>query len=250
MRGENSVIRAGRRKPSTRREQESGPQHQVKPAASTDSQRESRAGHVAAKAMSTVPVPEGVAGLSGVGGAARSEGSMRNRRGPSVWPWSGRGGSYKPKAKSSAAQRESEGAVVPSRAVANKAVGGKGPCGAGAGEGGTGKGMPKAALPANHPGGSRSAANVRRLQRRLWAAAKRSPGRRFHALYDRICRSDVLWEAWRRVRSNRGSAGIDAQSFEAIERQGVEVFCRTHRRAAARRQVLAAGGPAVLHTQG
>jgi RNA-directed DNA polymerase len=137
---------------------------------------------------------------------------------------SGQGGSYKPKAKSSRAQRESEGIVVPLMAVANKAAGGKGPCGAGAGEGGTGKGMPGQATSANHPGGSRSAANVRRLQRRLWAAAKRSPGRRFHALYDRIYGSDVLWEAWRRVRSNRGSAGVDRQSFEAIERQGVEGF--------------------------
>ena len=41
--------------------------------------------------------------------------------------------------------------------------------------------------------------NVRELQRKLWVAAKRSPGRRFHALFDRIFRSDVLGEAWRRV---------------------------------------------------
>ena len=41
---------------------------------------------------------------------------------------------------------------------------------------------------------------VRELQRALWAAAKQSSGRRFHALYDRICRGDVLWEAWERVR--------------------------------------------------
>lgn len=54
---------------------------------------------------------------------------------------------------------------------------------------------------------------VRQLQRRLWAAAKRAPGRRFHALYDRIHRGDVLWEAWRRVRRNHGSAGLDAQSI-------------------------------------
>jgi RNA-directed DNA polymerase len=36
---------------------------------------------------------------------------------------------------------------------------------------------------------------VRQLQIRLWVCAKRSKTRRFHALYDRICRSDVLWEA-------------------------------------------------------
>ena len=46
----------------------------------------------------------------------------------------------------------------------------------------------------NNPGGRSPDANVRRLQNRLWAAAKQSEERRFHALYDRIYRSDVLWE--------------------------------------------------------
>jgi RNA-directed DNA polymerase len=65
---------------------------------------------------------------------------------------------------------------------------------------------------------------VRQLQRCLCAAAKRQPGRRFHALMDRIYRSDVLWEAWRRVRSNRGAAGVDRQTLEAVEQSGVEHF--------------------------
>lgn len=65
---------------------------------------------------------------------------------------------------------------------------------------------------------------VRELQRKLWVCAKQSRTRRFHALYDRVYRSDVLWEAWRRVRSNRGAAGVDAESIEAIEEQGVETF--------------------------
>ena len=64
--------------------------------------------------------------------------------------------------------------------------------------------------------------NVRQLQRRLWVAAKRSPERRFHALLDRIWRRDVLQEAWRRVKRNRGSAGVDRQTLAEIEQYGVE----------------------------
>jgi group II intron reverse transcriptase/maturase len=65
---------------------------------------------------------------------------------------------------------------------------------------------------------------VRELQRQLWAAAKRAPGRRFHALYDHIWRGDVLQEAWKRVRQNRGAAGIDGQSIRDVEEHGVEHF--------------------------
>jgi RNA-directed DNA polymerase len=64
--------------------------------------------------------------------------------------------------------------------------------------------------------------DVRELQRKLWACAKRSPERRFHALYDRIWRSDVLREAWRRVRKNRGAAGVDALTLVEVEEYGVE----------------------------
>jgi RNA-directed DNA polymerase len=65
---------------------------------------------------------------------------------------------------------------------------------------------------------------VRQLQVKLWVCAKRSKTRRFHALYDRIYRSDVLGEAWRRVRSNGGAAGVDAETIQAIEQSGVEEF--------------------------
>jgi RNA-directed DNA polymerase len=64
--------------------------------------------------------------------------------------------------------------------------------------------------------------DVQRLQRTLWACAKRSPERRFHALYDRIWRSDVLREAWGRVRKNRGAAGVDRVTLAAVEEYGVE----------------------------
>jgi len=65
---------------------------------------------------------------------------------------------------------------------------------------------------------------VRELQRKLWMCAKQSKTRRFHALYDRIYRSDVLWEAWRRVRSNGGAAGVDRATLRSIEEQGVAQF--------------------------
>lgn len=64
--------------------------------------------------------------------------------------------------------------------------------------------------------------DVRELQRTLYACAKRSPERRFHALYDRIHRGDVLLEAWRRVRKNRGAAGVDRMTLAEVEAYGVE----------------------------
>jgi group II intron reverse transcriptase/maturase len=65
---------------------------------------------------------------------------------------------------------------------------------------------------------------VRELQVKLYLAAKRSPGRRFHALWDRIHRRDVLERAWQRVRANRGSAGVDRITITEIEERGVDAF--------------------------
>jgi group II intron reverse transcriptase/maturase len=76
----------------------------------------------------------------------------------------------------------------------------------------------------NDPGGPRPLDKVRQLRRQLWAVAKRAPGRRFHALYDHIWRGDVLQEAWKRVRKNRGAAGVDGQSIRDVEQYGVERF--------------------------
>jgi len=58
------------------------------------------------------------------------------------------------------------------------------------------------------------------LQRKLYRAAKAGPGRRFHALYDKVHRRDVLWRAWEQVRANRGAAGIDRVTICAVERYG------------------------------
>lgn len=157
--------------------------------------------------------------------------------------------------KSEGGQRESDGVVVPMTSVeiaGRNPVGGKGPDfdhaqGVGNRQGMTGLSR------SNDPGRqSRSAAAVvtvgpsipepgieadaevsgrvlvvprvgraGELQRALWAAAKQSPGRRFHALYDRIYRGDVLVAAWERVRANRGAAGVDRVTLAEVEAYGV-----------------------------
>jgi group II intron reverse transcriptase/maturase len=63
---------------------------------------------------------------------------------------------------------------------------------------------------------------VRELQRTLYRAAKADPGRRFHALYDKVYRRDVLERAWESVRDNRGAAGIDRQTIADVERYGID----------------------------
>jgi group II intron reverse transcriptase/maturase len=65
---------------------------------------------------------------------------------------------------------------------------------------------------------------ARDLQRTLYRAAKASPERRFHALYDKVYREDVLAAAWQEVKANAGAAGVDQQTIEQIEQDGVEGF--------------------------
>ena len=70
-------------------------------------------------------------------------------------------------------------------------------------------------------------ATVAALQETLSHAAKQSLERRFGALFDKVYRDDVLWQAWDQVRRNGGGPGIDKETIESIENQiGVSAFLR------------------------
>jgi RNA-directed DNA polymerase len=65
-------------------------------------------------------------------------------------------------------------------------------------------------------------ASVQKLQTTLHEKAKDSVGCRFHALYDKVYRRDVLFHAYERCRANGGAAGVDSQTFEDVEVYGVQ----------------------------
>ena len=65
---------------------------------------------------------------------------------------------------------------------------------------------------------------VRQLQNKLYLTAKKCSSRRFHALYDKVYRDDVLYEAWKRVKANHGSSGVDGITIEDVEAKGVSRY--------------------------
>ena len=65
---------------------------------------------------------------------------------------------------------------------------------------------------------------VRQLQNKLYLTAKKCDSRRFHALYDKVYRDDILFEAWKRVKANKGSSGVDGIKIEDVEAMGIEKY--------------------------
>ena len=65
---------------------------------------------------------------------------------------------------------------------------------------------------------------VEKLQTSLQTKAKTELAFRFYTLWDKVCRRDVLAEAYQRCRANAGAAGVDGETFEQVETRGLEAW--------------------------
>jgi RNA-directed DNA polymerase len=65
---------------------------------------------------------------------------------------------------------------------------------------------------------------IRTLQRKLYRKAKAEPAFRFYILYDKICRQDILRQAYALARSKAGAPGVDGVTFQQIETSGAEAW--------------------------
>ena len=159
--------------------------------------------------------------LLGVMTAARCHSMKRDRRDPPRQPSRAKTGRIKRTAESARSREGVRGVRSTSEGGQNKPPEGRDPASVMVAQGGKREGMPPSVkqAKANNPKDK-----VRELQRSLWMRAKQSRTRRFHALYDRIYRRDVLCEAWKRVRRNGGAAGVDEKTLADIEREGVAEF--------------------------
>ena len=120
--------------------------------------------------------------------------------------------------------------------------------------------MPKMANSTGNRRPQKGSTGSRALTDALSRCAKQDPNRRFHALYDKVGRPDMLAWAWSEVRENRGAPGVDGVSIDDIEASGVEAFLddiakdlkeRTYRPAPLRRvEIPKAGQPGKFRVLG
>ena len=164
--------------------------------------------------------------LRGMGSGTSGRSATGQER-PSCAVPKGMSGRDKAKPKHGCAQRESEGCVVPMKAVQDNAAEGRRPALVGFPAGGKHEGMActtRVNLPSGRTAVPQKWEKVRRLQWKLYGAAKRQPERKFHALWQCITDRHTLWEAWRRVDANHGAAGVDGEKLKTIKDRGVEEF--------------------------
>ena len=64
--------------------------------------------------------------------------------------------------------------------------------------------------------------HVRKLQRALYRTSKQDKEKRFYSLYDKVWRADILWEAWRQVKANKGAPGMDGLTIDEMVATGRE----------------------------
>ena len=83
-----------------------------------------------------------------------------------------------------------------------------------------GPGEPRTRTRARDVARDEGVSNLQALQRVLYRSAKQDPTRRFHALYDKLTRSDVMWAAWISVVTNHGAPGVDGVSIDSVDRRG------------------------------
>ena len=221
----NPHCRAERQKSVLSGKRKSGPKYKMNTATSSKYQpkgvREKAEPLISRRRQETAfHEPERTLDFPGVVGHGTSERTMRDRRDPSRQPSQAKTQRIRPKAEIGGSRKGVRGARSTDEG-GDKPLEGRGSASVMVANEGKREGMPGSAkqTEANNPN-----EKVRKLQRDLWVCAKKSRTRRFPALYDRICRSDVLREAWRRVRKNRGAAGVDAQTLGAIEESGVARF--------------------------
>ena len=87
--------------------------------------------------------------------------------------------------------------------------------------------------------------------RKLYLKAKAGPDWRFHQLYDKVWKEDILLHAWRLTRANAGSPGVDGVTFVQFESAGLvdwlsglqeELRAKTYRPQPVRRVLIAKPG--------